>query len=601
MAKDWIVAGINNPDFTNDDFANIADMNMQNTQLLSAEEYMKSDFIKQNPLFADAKGKFSESKFRDYYTKRVTDFGEFQQGEFSKGPALDMFDIDRTMDSKIADIGFNIGRGINPDRQAIGIEGVNIWSDPEFSQREIAKQNKVFNTETGEFEDYSVNEHTLVSNPIAWFKDQFMGEPLVLATWDEDGTHYDPFTGADKEHKKGEAKLNDKGTYYYETLGGRSVIGKDVLSTFDTFTIDGQGLNKYDFFDSNDIEKSVAGTVAKSVVTLLPLFCGPVIGTIYSGGLVFREISKSLPMLYGMATALSDSETPSWINSLAATSQKFTTSTSDYAGENTFAFENFGNLVADVALQWGQQKVVAQAFNKLRGTPDYIKRAENQAKALYDAKKSTLGESEELWRVCLNKFMPEAEKLTAEKGALGRDLSLAYMSIISNTDVYESALEHGTTKKEAAAIALGSTLGMFTVDKYAHLGEIFFDEATPNGIKQARKAIKKEIELASEAFAGIRNSSATPKNKFLQYLTKGVEIGKRITSNFWEDLKYHSLNATGKMVGEGLEEVSEELVADFSKTLYELAGDFGFDTSVPDFFTIENTTTDQKTIRILPL
>jgi hypothetical protein len=49
--NDWIVANINNPDFETSDFRNVADMNLNNTQLLKAEEYMKSDFIKYNPLF----------------------------------------------------------------------------------------------------------------------------------------------------------------------------------------------------------------------------------------------------------------------------------------------------------------------------------------------------------------------------------------------------------------------------------------------------------------------------------------------------------------------------------------------------------------------
>lgn len=583
MAKnDWIVAGLNNPDFTNADFSNIADMTVDNTQLLSRDEYLKSDFIKQNPMFRDPNtGNFSEQKFTEYYKKRVQDFGEFQQGDYYQGPALDMFDIDRTKDTPVQDIKFNISRGVNPDRQAIGIEGVNVYSDPVFSKREIAKQNRVFDTATGRFLDYTVNEHTLVSSPLEWLKDQFR-DPLVLATWDEDGEHIDPITGVVRQHRKGEHKLNDKGTYYYETLGGRSVIGKDVLSVFDTFTVDGQGINKYDFFDSNDMEKSVAGTIAKNVVTLLPLFCGPVVGTIYAGTLVAREFSKSLPMLYGMATAFSDSESPSWINNLAALGERMSGSTSDYAQQNTFAFENFGNLVSDVALQWGQQKFVAQAFTKLKGTPNYIADAERNAKALYDAKKVTMGESAELWQVCLNKYMPKAQELATKSGQLGRDLSLAYMAIISNTDVYASALEHGTTKKEAAAIALGSTLGMFAVDKYLHLGEIFFDEATPDATKLARQALRNEFRQAQSAFSAIHASEAPARNKFLQYITKGAEVGKRVFNKFGEDLKYHTLSMTGKMVGEGLEEVSEELVADMSKTLYELAGEFGFDTSVKD-------------------
>jgi len=59
-----------------------------------------------------------------------------------------------------------------------------------------------------------------------------------MATYDEDGTHYDPMVGHDVIHKKGDYKLNDNGTYYYETLNGRSAMGKEVLSTFDTLTVD---------------------------------------------------------------------------------------------------------------------------------------------------------------------------------------------------------------------------------------------------------------------------------------------------------------------------------------------------------------------------
>ena len=51
MAKnDWIVAGLNNPDFTPYDFSTIADLDLNNTQMLSADEYMKSDFIKNHDM-----------------------------------------------------------------------------------------------------------------------------------------------------------------------------------------------------------------------------------------------------------------------------------------------------------------------------------------------------------------------------------------------------------------------------------------------------------------------------------------------------------------------------------------------------------------------
>ena len=57
-ANDWIVAGLNNPDFTVKDFSNIADMTVDNTQLLSEDEYLKSNFIKNNDAFKDENGHF---------------------------------------------------------------------------------------------------------------------------------------------------------------------------------------------------------------------------------------------------------------------------------------------------------------------------------------------------------------------------------------------------------------------------------------------------------------------------------------------------------------------------------------------------------------
>ena len=54
MAKnDWIVAGLNNPDFTPYDFSTIAELDLNNTQMLSADEYLKSDFIKNHDMFKD--------------------------------------------------------------------------------------------------------------------------------------------------------------------------------------------------------------------------------------------------------------------------------------------------------------------------------------------------------------------------------------------------------------------------------------------------------------------------------------------------------------------------------------------------------------------
>ena len=586
IKNDWIVAGLNNPDFTSYDFSTIANMNLNNTQILSADEYLKSNFIKNHEMFKDDSGNFSESKFRQYHQKRIEDFREFQEQEFPKGPQLDMFDTDRTKESRVKDIRFDLGRHVNPDRQAVGIEGVRIWSDPTKTKSEIAQSQNIWDTKNNKFKDYSSNDKALSNGLFDWLE-QVFADPLVMAQWEEDGEHIDPITGLITKHRKGDYKLNNKGTYYYETLGDRNPIGKEVLSVFDTLTVDGEGINKYDFFDSDDIKKSVSGVIAKNIAALLPLFTP--IGGVYSTLMIAKEFSKAIPMLYGWMTSLSNQqEAPKWINKVAAYGTKYSGGTSQYAKENMFSFENFGNLIADVALQWGQQKAIANTINKLRGANTYIDDAMKSAKSLYDTKKVTLGESEELWQACMNKYLPEAQKMATQAGRLGRDVSLAYMAIISNSDLYNEMRGMGLTNSEAAAISFGSTLGMFGLNKYTGLGEIFFDDATDDAVKLARQSVKEEMKNAFDMFKTIKSSDISQPNKMLKFIHTASEKTKKAFDKFGEDLKYHTLNFAGKAVGEGLEEVSEELISDVAKELYQLAGQFGFDTTLKDIGAWDN-------------
>lgn len=600
--NDWLVANINNPDFTVSDFKNIADMSIDNTQFLKKDQYLKSDFIKNNPAFKGNDGDFDQKKFDKYYDQRLQDFQQFKNDKTPAGFELDVFDTLRTPNDKVRSNGLKIGRGYNPDRQKIGIEGVNVWSKPEHSRSELAQTQKIFNSETGKFENWTPNDNALFNGKsdfgLSWLKSLF-SDPLVLAQYEEDTVDKDG-----TKHEKGDYKLNEEGTYYYETLGGRSPIGKQVLSSLDTLTVDGTKLNKYDFFDSDDVEKSVGGVIAKNVATLIPMFVGGPIGTVYSTALIAREMAKSLPMLYGMTTALfSDSETPKWMNTIAAMGDKFTSGTSDYAKEHTFSIENFGNLISDVALQWGQQKGIAQAINKLKGSKNYVEEAMEDAAKLYKAKASSMPmqalsqtgnwQDSVLGAACIKKYLPAAEKAMKESTQLGRDASLAYMAIVSNSDVYGDALQHGASKQDAAAIALGSTLGMYAVDKYTHLGELFFDDATEDSVKAARNAIKNELLGEADEkgarkgglkaiFDQISASNDTPANKAVQKIHAALNKTKSFLGNYADDLKYHTTGFFGKAAGEGLEEVSEELVTDTAKSIYQLAGFLGADTSTSD-------------------
>jgi hypothetical protein len=180
--------------------------------------------------------------------------------------------------------------------------------------------------------DYSPNDHALFSNPIAWFKDIF-NEPLVLATYEEGETSIDKDTGKLIVHSKGEKKVNDEGKFYYETLNGRSIYGKSVLSGWDTLTVDGKGFNSLDFMDSDDKDKSIGGTIVKTAAYIAPLFLSGPVGTLYTTTIIAKELMKALPMLDGVLGAISNSDTffTPYANTLAAKGMAMSQSVSEYS------------------------------------------------------------------------------------------------------------------------------------------------------------------------------------------------------------------------------------------------------------------------------
>lgn len=599
---DWIIANLNNPDFTVSDFQYIGDMNLENTQLLSKDYYNSNSYITEHPKFKDDNGQYSPDKFNDFYNSQTSTFQEFSEQSQLNQLEYDMFDANRPKDAPVKDIHFSIGNRQNPMRNSIGIEGIGIVTDSGKSIRELAQDAEIIDSRTGKSLGYTLNDVSLFSNPEAYI-DSIFGEPLVYATYDEDTEEIDPETGNKILRKKGEYKLNEKGEFYIETLGDRSSVGKQVVSAFDYITPEDSMWNNYDFFDSDDLEKSIGGSIMKTIVTLAPLMI-PGVNTAYSGILIGRELLKAAPMLYSQFTLGQESLL---LNELSAQSKKFTTSVSDYAQQNLFSFENFAGLMGDVALQWGQQNLIARSFTKLSGGKQAVDIANAKAKLEYKnraeqlikdvrAGKKTSEEASKLIGVAekdfdkitatmletgawentrygmsaLSKYIPNAQKIASSRAAIGRDLALSYMAIVSNTDVYESILNHGGTKQEAAAIAFGSMLGMFSVDKYLGLGELFFDDDVAR--KAFRNVARESADELQEQVIGKEFKKFTPTKKgIFGQIQKGIDLGKNAVKNYNSKLK----DLIGKSLGEGLEEVSEELVADVSKTLGEIAGQLG--------------------------
>lgn len=599
--NDWLVAGLNNPDYSISDFF-ISGLNIDNTQLLSEDQYKTSSFIRDQ--FTE-NGVFNEDAFNKFYKKKAQEFGRLSEMDTEDNFLYDPFDTRAKDDSPVNSPKYDVEMVANSNRDTTMLSGATYAGN--LSQRELAQQSKIWDSEKQEWRDETPNDFALSNSVSKWAKSLF-DEPLVYAVYNEDGEHYDNYTGQTVKHKKGQYKLNQYGLPYTETLNGRSLIGKEVVSQSDLLTVDGQGVNKYDFFDSDSLDKSVTGTVLKTATAIAPLLMGPYVAPIYSGVLVARELSKSLPMLYGITTAWFDMpQDNATLNKLAGIGQKFTTSTSDAGRSSMLNTEVAATLIGDVALQFGQQRVIATGVQKLRGVKNLVKDAQMKSALEYEMQKGYLEDklkkdliSQEAfnryvgdpknWRESvlgskiLQKNMKDIEPLLKRTNRLGADASLAYMALVSNTDVYSSMLEAGASKKEAATIALASTIGMFSVDRFTHLGELFFDDLTAESEHQLRRTFTKDIAswYKNTISQTAKDPNASEFTKFKNIFQTGIDYGKKHTNQFLESLKYHTTGFIGKAVGEGLEEVSEEFVTDLSKGLYELAGALGMDTTVKD-------------------
>lgn len=604
--NDWLVAGLLNPEFNTSDFL-ISGLTPDNTQLLTAEQYKKSSFVRDR--FTED-GVFNEQKFDDFYKKRAEEFGKLQSMDVKDTFVYSPFDTKAKPNSSVQSPNYSLDIVANPNRE---VNVLGATHDGGFSQRELAQQSRIWDTEKGEWSADTVNDRALFSNPGKWLSTVF-GDPLVYSTYDSDGEHYDTFTGQMMPHKKGEYKLNKYGLPYTETLDGRFLVNKEVVSGFDLLTVDGKGANKYDFFDSDGLDKSVTGTVMKSAAAIAPMFMGPYVAPIYSGLLVGRELMKTLPMLYGLTTAWFDMPAENaTLNKLAGIGQALTTGTSDAGKSSMLNIEVLSNMVTDIALQWGQQKVIATSISKLRGGKELVADAYKKAGTEYAVSRAALeqqasrgtitrealeryvGDASKwqesaIGRAAIQKYMKDVQPIVDRTRRLGADASLVYMALVSNTDVYQSMLEAGASRKEAATVALGSTIGMFSLDRFLGLGELFFDDLTADYERQLRRTLTKEAKSWYDKTIKqtIQEPSKSKLDKFRGLFQKGVNWGKKKTNKFVDDLKYHSTGFAGKAVGEGLEEVGEELVSDISKGLYELASDFGFNTTVSDVGAFDN-------------
>ena len=346
MAKenDLFLNQLENVQFNAFDFSKVG-LDATNTSLESKDEYKKLDYIKNHPYF-QTNGAFDEAKFNGFYDYVTNTYNQMANNELGDliGSHASFYRNNIYAPESQRRRGYDIQmyRTPNPLKQSTGF-GASVDSVIEnpLSLREIAQTQKVWDTKSSKWID-SPNEAGIFKN---------FGKTLVLAQWDEDGTHKDPVTGEMVEHKKGDKKLNSEGTYYYETLGNRSIYGRDVLSKWDTITTDGSVANKFDPFDADDKDPNMLGVIIRNALKIAPAFI-PVISPYYLG---LRVALNTADLMATAGNIITDNHN-TLFNGIEGYAKSLGYSSSDFSQEHAWSLENMLNMGADVFTQLAEQR-----------------------------------------------------------------------------------------------------------------------------------------------------------------------------------------------------------------------------------------------------
>ena len=581
--NDMVLNMLANPQFTVNDFQSVG-LTGDNTNLLSEDEYKRSEKITQNENFIDEQGNFDEAKFHNFYIGAGHFYNDLATQDYNKAILEDAkYSKDNIWvepEKRTEDYAPKLVREPNETLVTNSLQSIGKKGARTKSISEIAQAQQVYDYNTGEWKD-SPND--------SFFSNFF--ETLVLATYDEDVV--DEQTG-EVIHEKGSYKLNEFGTPYYETLGGRDVYGKQVLNKMNILTTDGSTANKFDFFDSDDIDqKSLGGTLLKNVALVGSMFL-PYVGPAIIGASVATQTAGLLATL-GKLIVGNDNETLNNIQGWTKTVNR--SASTEYASQNTWCGENFLNMIGDtigqlaeqrwifkaaptlltgdtrtwkaLSSQKGREKVIAQTAKQLDDATDKGKKVQELFETIQNAKKpfDINKYSSELIALNNRKATKIVDDLIAEGSKISSPLSKAYMTGITVQDTYGEAKQAGASDMEAALLTLGYAAGEAAILNTG-LGEWIMPELKGNNFRyQAiQKALSKDMK---EAYGKLKTTQS--KQGFVQNV---LNIGKKIAKGTYAQeagavgtgLNVVAANAAG----ESFEEMSEELLSDVSKSIFNV-------------------------------
>ena len=589
--KDLFLNIVANPNMTLEDLASVG-LTSENTMLLDRAQYASNEKV-QN-MFRDEEGNFDENKFNEWYNVAEQSYNILANDEANLNLInVTAYDSDnifvdpskRTKENKPFALKLP-----NPDRLNVGLTRIGKTGPRTLSQDEIAQTQQVLlnpvGVANGESPKYGKSPNE------SWFEDFW--DTKVMAAWDEDGVHIDPITGKETQHKKGDLKLNENGTYYYESLDGRSIYGKRVLNKFNTLTTDGSSLNKYDFFDSDDIEqKSIGGSIAKNLALVGSMFI-PYVGWGIAAASIAHQ-TAGLFATFGKMLAGADNPTLNAIEGWVKSTDRRNLKT-EYAQQNMWCWENFIDLIGDTTAQLREQRAIFKFAPALikgdfkalsdKAMDEYAKKLakeglENATNLKFkDLVKLAHKQNPVNARKQLENLISGAKDIYTAKAQkavrdylknyykLGEPIAKAYMTAITVQDTFGEAIEAGATNSEATLLTLGYAAAEAALLS-TNLGKWIMPELRSE--RQRYKMIaQKLLEVPEETRALSKQISRLSDETKKDWAKRLFNIGKDICRAEYSTMAKTVGSVVAQGLGEGIEEVSEEALADFSKSCFNL-------------------------------
>ena len=550
-------------------------INSTNTGIKQEKDYLNLKEIRENKQFLDQDGNFSEKKFHDFYINALGQYNILANGGWK--PTFHENNIFAPVAQRRQGPEFQEIKIKNPFQQSMSLVDIGEFGPRRKSVEEIAQTQQVWDTANKKW----------IDSPEESFFDTLFGEPRVLATWDYDADQYgNPTSDPDKiEHKKGEYKLNDNGTFYYETLNGRNSTEKQLLHISDIITKEDTFWNKIDFLDSDDLQKSAMGTVAKNVALIGSMFI-PYVGPWIAGATILQQ---SLKLGATLGKMFSGSDDP-FMNNLQAWASvtDLHENKSEYAKDpdHMWSLENMINLIGDAIGQLRQQRIIFEAVPQALGYGNLFGRESAKATEALEAsimkkygtkpmrevaqstKKDLLTASQELRMNNQVNAALEAERITKNLAKYSGAVSKVYMTGITVNDMYDEAKLAGMDDFGAMAMTLG-----YAAAEYALLstgiGELVLPELRAQKAK-VRGAIRGLANETIKAFNKAQAEATTPELR-KNFIQKAFNKGKELYLANRDGLSGLATNMAAMGLGEGIEEVSEEFLADAIRGIHDLA------------------------------